>query len=53
MIPRRTSVNPKTASGQATATSQQATSPEPPPSAKPWTQQTTGDGHESIASSIR
>ena len=53
MIPSRTSVKPKTASGQATAMSAQATSPEPPPSAKPWTQQTTGAGQRSIDSSIR
>ena len=44
MIPSRTSVKPNTASGQATAMSAQATSPEPPPRANPWTQQTTGSG---------
>ena len=53
MIPSRTSVNPNTASGHATAMSAQATRPEPPPSAYPWTQQTTGAGQESIVSSIR
>ena len=53
MIPSRTSVNPKTASGHATAMSAHATSPEPPPSANPCTQQTTGAGQESIVSSMR
>ena len=52
MIPSRTSVKPKTASGHATAMSAHATRPEPPPSANPWTQQTTGAGQESIGSSI-
>ncbi len=50
MIPSRTSVKPNTASGCATAMSAHATSPEPPPSAYPWTRQTTGAGQESIAS---
>ena len=52
-IPSLTSEKPKTASGAAIATSVQHTSPEPPPSAYPWTRATTGAGQESIASSIR
>ena len=52
MIPSFTSVNPKTASGEATTMSAQAARPEPPPSAKPCTRHTTGAGHESIAWSI-
>ena len=52
MIPSRTSVKPKIASGAATTTSAQATTPEPPPRAKPCTLATTGAGQASIASSI-
>src|SRR5205085_9126999 len=51
-IPSFTSLNAKTAAGSATATSQQATSPQPPPSACPCTRATTGAGQPSIASSI-
>ena len=52
MIPRRTSEKPNTASGHATAMSEAATSPEPPPRAWPCTTQTTGAAHVSIASTI-
>ena len=44
MIPSLTSENPNIASGAATTTSAHATSPQPPPSAWPWTRATTGAG---------
>jgi hypothetical protein len=53
MIPSRTSENPNVASSAAIATSEQATRPEPPPRAKPWTRTTTGAGQRSTARSIR
>ena len=43
-IPSLTSENPNTVSGWASATSAQATSPAPPPSACPWAATTTGAG---------
>ena len=52
MIPSFTSEKAKSTSGAATAMSAQATRPQPPPSACPWTRATTGAGQESIASSI-
>ncbi len=52
-IPSRTSVNPNVASGSAIAMSTVAASPDPPPSANPCTEATTGAGQASIASNIR
>ena len=52
-IPSFTSEKAKTASTAATAMSEHAISPQPPPSAWPWTRATTGAGQRSIASSIR
>ncbi len=51
MIPSLTSEKAKTASCAATATSAQATSPAPPPSAWPCTRHTTGAGQRSTDSS--
>ena len=48
--PRRVSVNPNVASGTVTATSAHATSPEPPPSAGPFTWAITARGQASIVS---
>ena len=53
MIPSRTSVKPNVASGAATTMSAHATSPEPPPSAKPCTRATSGAGQASTAAIIR
>ena len=48
--PSRTSVSAKLAASLATAMSQQATRPTPPPRAAPWMRPTIGLGHASMAS---